>query len=446
MTLFGLIAKICIVALKVPSQGGRSLSVNVLRGIAADGLRSRHIVVATLGLTQILAWGSTYYLPAVLAKPISLETGWPLGWVIGGLSIGLLVAGLISPRVGRAIHEHGGRPVLALSSGVFALGLVAMATTSRLPVYLAAWSVLGLAMAMGLYDAVFATLGGLYGVAARTSIAAVNIFAGFAGTLSWPFSAFLVELWGWRVACLVYAGLHLTLALPAHLLFIPRSTPPHRLPDRPSHDRANFRVLSSGVEVVSQERQLVLFAMIATSLMIGAAITSVMTVHLLPILEARGKTLSATVALAALIGPSQVGARVYEITLGQRFHPTWTFLTAGCLMAGGVTVLAVAFQLVAVGLILYGAGVGIMTIAKGTLPLAVFGASRYPIVVGRLALPSLIAQAIAPAIAALLLVRREGPSEILTLLASAGLLNVILILALRYASRPLICRQQSLNS
>ena len=418
------------------------MNVNLLRTIAADTLRSRRIVVATLGLIQILAWGSTYYLPAVLAKPIALNTGWPLAWVIGGLSIGLLIAGFISPKVGRAIHQHGGRPVLALSSGVFALGLVGLATATVLPVYLAAWSVLGLAMAMGLYDAVFATLGGLYGAAARTSITAVTIFAGFAGTLSWPFSAALVELWGWRVTCLVYAGLHLAIALPAHLLFIPRSTPPL---DQASEDRVTTHILSSGASVASQERQLVLFVMIATTLTIGAAITSVMTVHLLSILEARGKTLSATVALAALIGPSQVGARVYEITFGQRFHPTWTFLTAGCLMASGVTVLLVAFPLVAVGLMLYGAGVGIMTIAKGTLPLAVFGASRYPIVVGRLALPSLVAQAVAPTIAAFLLVSRGGTSEVLRILAYAALLNVILILALRFAARRPLRLQQPLN-
>jgi MFS family permease len=172
------------------------LNTYVSGGIGTDKARNPHLVVATLGLTQILAWGSTYYLPAVLAKPISLETGWPLGWVVGGLSIGLLVAGFVSPKVGRAIHKSGGRPVLSLSSAIFALGLISVATATSLPVYLAAWSVLGLAMAMGLYDAVFGTLGGLYGPSARSSITAVTIFAGFAGTICWPFSAALVEALG----------------------------------------------------------------------------------------------------------------------------------------------------------------------------------------------------------------------------------------------------------
>jgi hypothetical protein len=401
--------------------------------------------VVTLGLTQILAWGSTYYLPAVLAKPISFETGWPLGWVVGGLSIGLLVAGFVSPKVGRAIHERGGRPVLALSSAVFALGLVTVAMASSLPVYLAAWSILGLAMAIGLYDAVFATLGGLYASSARTSITAVTIFAGFAGTVSWPISAALVEVAGWRGTCLIYAGLHLILALPAHLLFIPRPRLDHIAQAELSQSTVTDDFNLSGVEARSQERQLVLFLMIATSLTIGAAITSVITVHLLFILEDRGRTLSAAVALGALIGPSQVAARVYEVTLGRRFHPTWTLLTSGCLMTCGVAVLLMAFPLVAVGLILYGAGVGIMTIAKGTLPLAVFGASRYAIIIGRLALPSLIAQAIAPAAAAFLLARRGGTAEILTILVFCGLLNVILILTLRF-TWSLRCVGQNVNA
>jgi Major Facilitator Superfamily len=423
------------------------LNTDISRGIAADAARQRHIVVATLGLIQILAWGSTYYLPAVLAKPISLETGWPLGWVVGGLSIGLLVAGFVSPKVGRAIHERGGRPVLALSSAIFALGLVTATMATSLPVFLATWSVLGLAMAMGLYDAVFATLGGLYGSSARTSITAVTIFAGFAGTVSWPFSAALVEIVGWRGTCLVYAGLHLILALPAHLLFIPRSSLNHIAQAEVSQsNHANVDSYLSGVEASSQERQLVLFLMIATSLTIGAAITSVITVHLLSILEDRGRTLSAAVTLGTLIGPSQVGARVYEITLGRRFHPTWTLLTSGCLMACGVAVLRMAFPLVAVGLILYGAGVGIMTIAKGTLPLAVFGASRYAIIMGRLALPSLLAQAIAPAAAAFLLARRAGTSEVLTILVCAGVLNVILILTLRFTSQSQIRVGQTVNA
>ena len=124
-----------------------------------------------LGVTQILAWGSSYYLLAVLAQPIAGSTGWPLAWVVSGLSLGLLTAGLVSPRVGDSIERHGGRPVLAASAALLALGLAGLALAPSLPIYIASWLVLGAGMGAGLYDAAFATLGRLYGPRAPTAIA-----------------------------------------------------------------------------------------------------------------------------------------------------------------------------------------------------------------------------------------------------------------------------------
>ena len=124
---------------------------------------SPRLVVPALGITQILAWGSSYYLPAVLAQPIAADTGWPLTWVVGGLSLGLLVAGLAAPLVGRQIHRHGGRPVLAASAALLAAGLLGIALAPNLPIFLLAWLIIGLGMSAGLYDAAFSTLGRLYG-------------------------------------------------------------------------------------------------------------------------------------------------------------------------------------------------------------------------------------------------------------------------------------------
>jgi len=162
-----------------------------------------------LGVTQIFAWGSSYYLPAVLAKPIAADTGWSLSWVVGGLSLGLLVAGLVSPWVGRAIARSGGRPVLALSAGLLAAGLSALALAHSLPAFLIAWLLVGLGMGAGLYDPAFATLGRLYGHGGRSAITTLTLFGGFASTVCWPLSAFLDAHLGWRGACLVYAGFQL---------------------------------------------------------------------------------------------------------------------------------------------------------------------------------------------------------------------------------------------
>ena len=189
---------------------------------------SRGIIISVLGVTQIFAWGSSYYLPAVLAKPISADTGWSLSWVVGGLSLGLLIAGLVSPWVGRAIAHRGGRPVLAVSAGLLAAGLSALALAHSLPAFLTAWLLVGLGMGAGLYDPAFATLGRLYGHGGRSAITTLTLFGGFASTVCWPLSAFLDAHLGWRGVCLVYAGFQLAVALPAYVFVLPRE------PQRPA--------------------------------------------------------------------------------------------------------------------------------------------------------------------------------------------------------------------
>ena len=162
-----------------------------------------------------------FYLPAVLAGPVAQDTGWPLAWVVGGLTLGLLVAALASPHVGTVIERHGGRPVLALAPLLLAAGLVVLAVAPILPIYLAGWLVLGLGMGCGLYDPAFATLGRLYGAEARPAITTLTLWGGFASTVCWPLSGFLVAHVGWRGTCLAYAGLHLVVTLPLVLGLVP---------------------------------------------------------------------------------------------------------------------------------------------------------------------------------------------------------------------------------
>ncbi len=176
--------------------------------------RSRLTVIGALGVVEILAWGSSFYLPAVLAGPVAHDTGWPLAWVVGGLTLGLLVAAAASPHVGATIDRHGGRPVLALAALLLAGGLVVLALSPALPVYLAGWLLLGLGMGCGLYDPAFATLGRLYGAEARPAITTLTLWGGFASTVCWPLSGFLVAHVGWRCTCLTYAALHLLITLP----------------------------------------------------------------------------------------------------------------------------------------------------------------------------------------------------------------------------------------
>ena len=378
---------------------------------------SRRAIISALGVTQILAWGSSYYLPAVLAVPIARDTGWPLTWIVGGLSFGLLVAALVSPHVGRAIERRGGRQVLALSAIAIGAGQIGLATAPTLPLYIAAWLIIGLGMGAGLYDAAFGTLGRLYGRDARAAITTLTLFGGFASTTCWPFSVFLVSTVGWRGACLAYAAIQLCFSLPLYLFVLPRVAP------------AETALASATTQAIdghpSAKPSLALLATLAVTLTLAAAISSLLSVHLLTILQAGGMALAAAVALGALVGPSQVAARTIEMAIARYHHPIWTKLASVSFVAIGVSALWAGLPLIPVALAFYGGGIGLESIARGTLPLALFGASGYATLMGRLAMPSLLAQAAAPWVGAVLL-ERIGAHGTMAVVASVAALNVAL--------------------
>ena len=380
----------------------------------------RGTIMTVLGLTQIMAWGSSYYLPAVIAPRVAADTGWPLGWVVGGLSLGLLVAGLISPRVGSSIERRGGRRVLAFSAMALGVGQIGLAAAPNLVAYIVAWLVIGLGMGAGLYDAAFATLGRLYGYGARSAITTLTLFGGFASTVCWPISAFLMAEIGWRGACLSYAAVQLLIALPLYLLLLPRNTELYETKSARTDPAAPARENSPrpGTMVV-----------LATTLTVAAVISSTLSVHLLTILQGSGMALAAAVGLGALVGPSQVGARAIEMMVARYHHPIWTKFASVTFVAIGVSVLWAGLPIVPVALAFYGAGIGLESIARGTLPLALFGPSGYARLMGRLAMPSLIAQAAAPSVGALLL-EHMGAQGLLAALSGLALANLLLALLL----------------
>ncbi|AWN41379.1 MFS transporter [Methylobacterium durans] len=373
----------------------------------------RLVVVGALGIFEILSWGSSFYLLSVLAAPIAAETGWPLAGIVGGLSAGLLVAGLASPRIGALIDRRGGRPVLAFSALVMALGLTILSLAPSLPVFLAGWLLLGLGMGSGLYDPAFATLGRLYGAEARPAITALTLWGGFASTVSWPLSALLVEQVGWRGTCLAYASLQLCVSLPLVLGLVPSPGPPP----------ARFATARPPAAAALAGRERRAFLLMAGVLTLGGTVMTLVSVHLVTLLQARGVPLASAVTYGALIGPSQVAARIVEMAGRGRHHPLWTLTAAMSLVALGILLLADGLPVVGLALVLYGGGNGIYSIARGTVPLALFGPEHYALLIGRLARPGLLAQALAPLIGAFVLTS-GGADALFVLLAALALANV----------------------
>jgi MFS family permease len=376
-------------------------------------------VVIALGTAQTLAWASSYYVPAILAAPMARDFGLSTSWVFGAFSAALVLSALLGPAVGRAIDLRGGRGVLALSNLVLAFGLVLLAVAPGPGVMVAGWMVLGVGMAMGLYDAAFATLAGLYGRAARGPITGITLIAGFASTVGWPLSALMEDALGWRGACLAWAGLHIVLGLPLNRLLVPPAPPPVReaaKSDQGSEAPPRFAM------------PLLAFFFAATWFVTGA-----MAAHLPTMLEAAGATTALAIASAALLGPAQVLARVAEFGLLRRFHPLLSARLATMGHPLGVAVLALFGGLAApVFVVLHGMGNGVLTIAKGTLPLAVFGPAGYGARQGLLSAPSRLMQAAAPFLFGLVM-ERAGVQVALALTTTCSLLALAALLLLHSA-------------
>jgi predicted MFS family arabinose efflux permease len=356
------------------------------------GKGSKLGVIAVLGTTQTLAWASTYYLPAILADRISAELGMTSSWFFAAFSGSLVVAAMVGPRVGRTVDAIGGREVLAASNVIIAIGLAALAFAHSQPMLWFAWLVLGLGMGVGLYDTAFAALGRIYGTDARSAITGITLVAGFASTVGWPLTAWGATELGWRETCLAWSAANLLLGLPLNYFLLPKPS-----------DIAAEKQNEGKPHLPIDRTMIVLGLAFAASWMVVAA----MAVHLPRLLEAAGATSVQAVAAGALIGPAQVGARLLEASVLKRFHPMVSARLSVALHPIGAAVLALFGAAAAPGAfaVLHGAGSGILTIARGTVPLAMFGPENYGYRLGLLGAPSRVAMAAAPLLFGLLIER-----------------------------------------
>lgn len=374
-------------------------------------------MVLSLGAAQTLAWGSTYYLPAMLAPPMARDLTLSLPMVFGAFSAALALAALFGPLAGRWIDLRGGRAALVLSNLVFAAGLVLLAFAQGPVLLYGGWLVIGGGMAIGLYEAAFATLAGLYGTAARSPITGITLIAGFASTVCWPISGALEAELGWRATCLVWAAAQVLIGMPLNGLMLPAGR---------GGAAASAAPPATGAAGARRQAMLLLAILFAVTWFISTA----MAAHLPRLLQAAGASVPAAIAAAALIGPAQVAARVVEFGVLRRCHPLLSArLAAAAHPVGALAVLLLGAPAGLFFAVMHGAGNGILTIAKGTLPLTIFGADGYGLRQGLLMVPARFAQAAAP-VAFALAVDRFG-SAALGLSAGLGLAGLAALLLLR---------------
>ena len=381
--------------------------------------------VLVLGVTQIICWGTLFYPPVLTVPLMAAERGWSATFAMGGFSLALLTGGIVSPAVGRMIDRYGGHRVMPVGSLIAALGLVALAHAEHPAAYLAAWTLIGAAIAASLYDPAFATLGRIFGAAARSPITVLTLAGGFASTVSWPVTFLLIQGVGWRGTYLIYAAVLALVAAPLHAFALPRSRaelsvpttaparPPAAAPPLPPHGWA--------------------FMMVATAFAAYAFVPSGLSAHLLAIFGRAGIDAATVVMIGALFGPSQVLARICELAFARGVHPLVVArLAVGLLLlAFAVMVwLGISVLIAAAFMVMFGIANGLITISRGAVPLVLFGPVGYGATIGRIAGPSLAMQAVAPLVLAFVAERTSDPAA-LVLVASLALVSFVCLVILR---------------
>jgi MFS family permease len=379
--------------------------------------------VLVLGLTQIIAWGTIFYPPVLTVPLIASERGWSMSFAMGGFSLALFAAGLVSPRVGLLIDRHGGHLVMPCGSLLAALGLLVIVCAEQPVAYLAAWSLIGIATAASLYDPAFSTLGRIFGASARRPITVLTLAGGFASTVSWPTTHYLLSLLGWRGTYLVYAGLLALIAAPLHAFALPRTR---------AQPATTLDAAPRSASVLRPPRGWP-FVLLAAAFAAYAFVPSGLSAHLLAIFGRAGIDAATAVAIGALFGPSQVAARVCEFVFARGIHPLVVARFAIGMLLVGFALLALFGLTVAVAalfMVMFGAANGLITISRGAVPLALFGPRGYGHIMGRIGRAALVMQAIAPLVLAFA-AEYAKDRAVLAIVAAFALISFTGLLAIR---------------
>lgn len=380
-------------------------------------------LVAALGLTQITAWGSIYYLFALLLPHLQRDLDGSPAAVVGAFSVALLTSGMLAPGVGRWIDRFGGRALMTAGSVLGAVGLLLLARVQALSGLYAVWILLGVAMAATLYEPAFAVIARASAHGYRRAIGVVTLFGGLASTVFWPLGQWLIERYGWRDATALLGLLNLALCVPLHAGVLPGAAPRSTAPAA----SAAVTPAHTGQDLRSALRD-ARFYLLGLAFTANALVLSAMAVHLMPMLVEKGLTPLQAAAVGAMVGPMQVLGRFVELTWAYRFKPlavgvvAMALLPASLLLFHALGPWPVLFGFFA---LLYGAGNGIGTIVRGTIPAEIFGRAHYGAVAGAVAAPVLVAKASGPLVAALLWAASGSYAALALTLAAVAAVSVL---------------------
>lgn len=399
----------------------------------APSFKEQCPVVFFIGLGQIAAWGTTYYLPAVISRFIAHDTGWSYAAIMGGISLSLTLAGLLAPRVGRAIDRLGGHILMSYSTLFFALGLCVLAVSYNLFVYYLGWTFIGIGMSCGLFEAAFATAGRILGTGARRAITGITFMSSFSSTAIWPLATWICSVSSWRTACFILAAVQIALVFPLYRFLVP--SPPDIAAAKKENPNGNKADLAPVYTFASSPWKDIRFILVVGVVALGTFSIASLIVQILAFLQSIGLSARAAVEVSVWYGIMQASTRLAELVFSKYLQPLWVSRISIFLILCAFAVFSlVGTEAAALGVMLCGAGNGLLSIVRGSLMLATFGPQGYPTRMGLLARPALVAQALAP-LAGGFMLTHFGPMPLVAVLATCALCSLSMSWVLGYYTR-----------
>jgi MFS family permease len=388
-------------------------------------------MVWTMAVAQVISWGTMFYAFSLFVVPMHESLGWSRPLLNGALSLGLLSTGVVALPVGAWIDRHGGRGVMTLGSLMGGVLLLAWAQVETPWAFYLIWGFIGMTLAGVLYEPAFAVITAFFGADARRGITAMTLVGGFASTVFMPLTQLLIGALGWRHALLVLGALNLVVCLPLHAVFVPETTGAP-LPEGPQDDAPpvpELRGLLRGR----------VFLGLALWFTAYNAAQSAFIFQFVPLLTTWGVETAAILMSVAIIGTMQVVGRIVLMCLSARLETREIGIAVTVLLPASV--LALLFfppTLLSLGLVatLYGAGNGIMTIVRGIAVSDLIGRTHYGALNGALTVPTNVAKALAPFVAAALWSAMGDPSLMLWAILGSALFGTVgFVLALSGSAR-----------
>jgi predicted MFS family arabinose efflux permease len=384
--------------------------------------------IAGLGFTQIVGWGTTYLMPSVLGRDLQRDLGLSPELVFAGITVMDAISAVCSPRVGKIVDRLGARSLMAAGSLVYALSLAGLASAQGPLSYFACWAVMGIGSTMALSMPASIAVVQIAGPGARQAIALLTIVGGFASSVFWPITGALDAAIGWRAILLLFAALHLLACAPIHWLILPRRPP--------THPAASTTAAPATIGVPPEQAERV-FLLLAITLSFGAFVFTGVQLQMIEMLRELGHSPASALLLASLIGPSQVGIRIFELLFGHRYSIMRSAVFGSLMLPIGLALALAAGHLFAVALVVivtYGMSNGLKAVQRATLPLALFGRAQFGAYMGRLALPQGVVAAVAPPIMAAVL-HRFGTAGALWLCFGFATISLVAMILLAQRGR-----------